>query len=98
MSHETLSAVAGILLSLAFSYIPGLSDWYQALNGVYKRLVMLACLLLVSLGAFGLSCSGWWAFVSCDRAGIVGLIEAFIMAVVANQSAYPLSKPGKAGA
>jgi len=97
MSHETLSAVAGVLLSLAFSYVPGLSAWYETLSGVYKRLVMLACLLLVAIGAFGLSCSGWWAFVSCDRAGIVGLIEAFIMAAIANQSAHQLT-PGNGGA
>jgi len=49
MSPETLSSLAAILLSQAFSYIPGLSDKFATLDGTHKRLIMLAALLLVSL-------------------------------------------------
>ena len=46
MTSEQLAIAAGILLSLAFNYIPGLNDWYQALEGTYKRLIMLLALVL----------------------------------------------------
>ena len=91
MSSATLSSVAGILLSLAFSYILGLNSWFDTLDSTYKRLIMLAALLVVAAGSFGLSCSGWWDFVTCDQGGIVELIEAFVAASIANQMAYKLS-------
>jgi len=51
MSAQLLSAVAGVLLSLLFSYIPGASDWFAALDGTRKRLVMLGALVLVAAGS-----------------------------------------------
>ncbi len=50
MTTETLSATAAILLSLAFSYLPGLSTAYQGLSSIHKRLVMLALLVLTAVG------------------------------------------------
>jgi hypothetical protein len=95
MSPETLSSLAAILLSLAFSYIPGLSDKFAALDGTRKRLIMLGCLLLVSLGAVGLSCSGVLASlvpsISCTQSGIVAVLQSFVLATVANQSTYLVS-------
>ena len=119
LSPELISTVAGILLSLGFSYIPGLADWFNRLGeypdgthdgGTRKRLVMLALLLLVPAGAFGLACSGWLEAVgsnggrpdaglplpACDRPGLVGLAWSFILAAMANQSAYKLTpKPAR---
>lgn len=72
MSAEMIAAIAGGLLSLGFSYIPGLSGWFERLgelpedgydNGTSKRLVMLGLLLLVSASVFGLVCSGWGEIV-----------------------------------
>jgi hypothetical protein len=42
LNEETLAMAAGALLSLAFSYVPGLGDRYGALTPAAKRLVMLA--------------------------------------------------------
>jgi len=50
LSAETLVMVAGALLSLAFSYIPGLQPKYDALPATTKRLVMLGLLVLVGVG------------------------------------------------
>jgi hypothetical protein len=92
---ETLSALAAILLSLAFSYIPGLSDKFAALDGTLKRLIMLACLLVISLGSDGLACSGVLASlvpsISCTQSGIIAVLQSFILATVANQSTYLVS-------
>jgi hypothetical protein len=48
ISSEELCVAAGLLLSLGFSYVPGLSEWFAALAPTYKRLLMLAGLLLVT--------------------------------------------------
>jgi hypothetical protein len=100
MSAEMISACAGILLSLVFSYVPGLSDWFEALDGAHKRLVMLAALVLVVGGMLGLSCLGipqigGAALPACSQAGLLGMLEALVLALVANQAAYLIS-PKKA--
>jgi hypothetical protein len=96
MSAEMLSAVAGMLLSLAFSYVPGLSTWFGELDGVYKRLVMLAALVLVAGGAAALSCLGipqvdGVVLPACDQPGLLSLLEAWVAALVANQATYLIS-------
>jgi hypothetical protein len=106
MTTEMLTLLAGTLLSLGFSYIPGLSDWYGRLGetpdggddgGVRKRLVMLALLAVASGGIFALACverqphSGIDLGVSCDQAGVVGLLKILVMAVIANQGVYKIT-------
>jgi hypothetical protein len=101
MSAEFLAMVAGVVLSLAFSYIPGLSARFDTLSGEGKRLAMLALLFAVAAGSIGLACAGFAAdlglSLTCDRAGIVGTLQAFFLAAMANQAAYALSpKPDRA--
>ncbi len=95
MSAQDLSVYAGILLSFFFSYAPKISDWYNALDATYKRLIMAGALLLVVGGVMGLACGGLGAdlgiSVTCDKAGIIGMIKAFIAALIANQGAYLIS-------
>jgi putative flippase GtrA len=91
MTGTELAAIAGILLSLLFSYLPGLKTWYSQKDSQTQSLIMLVLLLLTATGVYGLSCSGMWSFVTCDNAGIKALIEAFIAALVANQAAYVLT-------
>jgi hypothetical protein len=95
MTADLLSTISGALLSLGFSYLPGASDWFSRLDGTRKRLLMLALLFLSSLAIFGLACAGWAGdlglALTCNQAGILGLLRAFLLAVMANQSAYALS-------
>ena len=48
MTSESLASLAGILLSLVFSYVPGLNTRFDGLEPIYKRLVMLAALLVAT--------------------------------------------------
>jgi len=91
MNETTLASLAGVVLSLAFSYIPGLRDKYATLSPDYKRLVMLGALLLVSIGMFAAGCMGYTANVTCDMAGAQILLGFFITAAVANQGTYMLT-------
>jgi hypothetical protein len=86
-----LASIAGIVLSLLFSYIPGLNAKFAALESMYKRLIMAGLLLLTAAAIFGLSCAGYWPQVTCDRGGVLKLIEVFIAALIANQAAYAIS-------
>ncbi|MBW1994511.1 MAG: hypothetical protein JRI77_08680 [Deltaproteobacteria bacterium] len=95
MTPEILTAVASIVLSLLFSYVPGLNTWYAQLAKEFKQLAMLG-LLVVTGVTFGLACAGvlydlFGMAVTCDQAGALGLVRALIFAIVANQGVYKLS-------
>lgn len=92
MDAAALAVIAGVLLSLAFSYIPGLNKWFEGIAGNAKRLIMLGLLAVVALAVYGIACLGWWDVgVVCDQAGAIALGEQFILAMIANQSAYLIS-------
>lgn len=100
MTLETLTICAATVLSLAFSYIPGLSAWFAAQDGIYKRLIMLGLLTGVSLIAFGIACGGlgpdFGLTVTCDKTGAIELFKTLILAIIANQSVYAITPQTKA--
>ncbi len=91
MTVEQLGALSGVVLSLAFSYVPGLREKFAALETTTKRLIMAALLLVVAAGALGLSCANIVAAVECTQAGLMSLINVYIAALVANQAAFLIS-------
>ncbi len=95
MDSETLSAAAGLLLSLAASYLPGFAEWYAALEGARKRLVMLGLLAAVAGAAYGLACAGFaddlGLRLTCDAPGALALLRAFLTALAVNQATYLLA-------
>jgi len=95
MSVEFLSGIAGVALSLGFSYIPNAESKWAKLDGNSKRLIMLVLLLLVAIVLFVLSCAGlseqFKLAVTCTQAGAIDLLKVFGMAAIANQTAYALS-------
>ena len=92
MDATFLSTISGTVLSLAFSYIPSLKDWYAALEAQGKAVVMLALLALTSIGLFITSCSGYYVVVSCDQAGAIDMAKLFFGALVANQATYLVTR------
>ncbi len=95
MTPEYLSSLAGILLSLLASYLPGFSAWFDNLEPNLKRLFMLPLLLAVAIGSYGVACAGWAGLVdplvSCNTAGLAAIAKAFVAALIANQAAYAIS-------
>jgi hypothetical protein len=97
MSQEQLILIAGAILSLVFSYFPGLKSWYDNLASSNKQLVMLGVLIVVAGGIFGLSCAGvlaqlWPDFaVTCDVASVYTLIQYILLALVSNQATYAIT-------
>jgi len=95
-SPVVLASIVGVILSVFFSYFPKVRDWFAALAGDQKRLIMLGCLVIVAGALYGLNCAGWIQAegLTCDQAGAVTLVNAFVAALVANQTTY-LVTPGK---
>lgn len=92
MTSDQLSAAAGILLSLAFSYLPGLRQWYAEQEPEHKALGMLAALVIVGVLEFAISCARLQPIVPCTQDGAWGLVRAFVAAAIANQTTYTLTK------
>lgn len=93
MDSETLSRIAGVVLSLVFSYIPGLNTWFGALQSTTKQLVMGVLLVAVAAVIFGMSCAGIGSFaIACTVAGAYGFFQVLIVALVANQATYLITK------
>lgn len=92
LTPAILTMIAGVVLSLAFSYIPGLNVKFAALPGEIKRLIMLLLLLLTAATIFVMGCTGiLQAGLTCDKDGFWTLVYIFILAVIANQSAYAIT-------
>lgn len=95
MDANSIVAAGGIVLSLAFSYAPGLREWYDAQSPNDRRLVMGALLLVVATTVFGLGCAGIGvdpfqsplvamdpnAAARCTQAGAVDMIGQFLLAL-----------------
>jgi len=96
MTPEILAGAVAVLLSLAFSYIPGLNAWYAALGKEVKQLIMLLLMVVVAGVSYGLACAGWLAdltgiVMACDKASFLGLVKTLVVAIIANQGVYSLS-------
>jgi uncharacterized membrane protein len=92
MSENLLVMVAGMVLSLGFGYVPGLSDWYERQDSKRKALVMLAALLLAVVVILVGSCYLRYAWITCDEAGWKLLASMFLYALLANQGTYQIAK------
>lgn len=98
MTPETLALFAGSLLSILFSVVPILKPWYEGLTGLSKRLVMAGVLLLASVVIYAAACLSFLniilpgASITCTEEGIWSLAQVFLLAVVANQATFILTK------
>lgn len=89
VSSELIVSIAGIVLSLLFSYIPGLRTWFAALVTETKQLIMLGLLVLVTGAIYALGCYGVLdTGIECGKAGVIALVQMLILGVVSNQAAY----------
>ena len=96
VTSEMIVAIAGVVLSLLFSYIPGLRVWYAGLVSEKKQLIMLGLLALVSGGIFALGRFDILEVsVTCDKPGAISLIFMLVSGIVANQATYLITPAAK---
>ncbi len=94
ITAESLALVTGAILSLCFSYIPGLKDWFDPLENKYKQAIMGGLLIVVAFAIYGLSCASVLNYFTCDKTGLMQVINILVMALIANQSVYLITKKG----
>lgn len=90
MTSERLAFLAGALISLACSYLPGLKTKWADLPSESKRLIMGGLMLAVAGTAFGLGCAGIGP-ITCDQPSLLTLGTTLIYALVANKTTYDYS-------
>jgi hypothetical protein len=88
MTVQELGQIAGVILSLAVAYIPGIRERFDALDGPGKARVMAALLLVAAVGVFGYGCVN--TLVPCTVAGAKELFGVLVAALVANQATFLL--------
>lgn len=89
---ELLAGIVAAIISLAFSYIPGLSEKFAALAGEYKRLIMAGLMVVVAGAVYAGSCLNLLSIgVACDKPGVLQLISIVLAALIANQGVYAIS-------
>ena len=92
LSSEMLVSIAGVVLSLLFSYIPGLRTWYAGLVAEVKQLIMLGLIILVSGAVFALGCYDILSTgIACDRYGVISLVWMVVLGLTSNQAAYMIT-------
>ena len=96
LTPENVSYLVGVVLSLAFSYIPKLESAYNGLEPMYKRLVMLILLVAAAGAIYGLSCAGFIGqTLTCDKEGLMTFGKLLYDLAVANQVTFLLTKSSK---
>lgn len=91
MNATELSAAAGIVLSLAFSYTPRLKDWFGAKDATTKRLIMLLLLVVVTAGALLYKCGLAEGAPLCVTTNWHEYAVALVAAAITNQTTYQLT-------
>lgn len=89
MTAEQIASIAGVALSLALSYIPGLNGLWDKQPNDVKRAVLGLLLVGSAAGALVWQYQGDWALI---QANWVGAVQALIAALVASQATYVITK------
>lgn len=92
MTLEELVALVGIVVSLLFSYFPGIQQWFEPLPSNTKRLLQVAVAVVVSGAVFGLGCAGLAQGFACSVDGAIAAVRLLVVFIVTNQAAYAITK------
>ncbi len=95
-----LSLILGTALSLVFTLVPQLRDWFEALDAKSKSQVMAISLLIVAVAVTILSCYGVITAVVCTQMGVWTFVTTTVvnalLALNSNQATYLITKNLKA--
>lgn len=86
-----LFTIAGLLLSVLGSYIPGFNTWFAKKSKEFKQLLMLIAILVVAVVIAVLSFTGVWVLIAPTKNGVIMLVLYVLMAIVSNQGVYSIT-------
>ena len=87
---EVILGIAGVVLQLAFQYLPWVKDWFDGLAN--KGLVALALDVVVGAALFGIACSPFaeqlGIGLACETATVFLLLKAIFILAMSQQATY----------
>ncbi len=91
--YEVLVGLAGVLLSAAFTYWPGLRKEFAGLKSEHKQLVNLVLIVVLSAVMFTFNCTHFVLIpgLDCTTEGIKPLLMYLFLAAGGNQLTYKFS-------
>lgn len=96
-SNLSATVLIGLItgaVSVAFSYIPFLYNWYSPLAAGTKKLIMAALILVSALVIFGLDCANLLnTSLTCTASDLNDIVYAVMFGAATNQAIYSLTKP-----
>jgi len=93
LTTETLlTALVGWVISAIFKYIPILRQKFDLLNGLWKRLIIIAASLIASAAVFTLKCGGISVPIlePCTQAGVLAFASIALTVALNSQAAFLL--------
>lgn len=93
LTPELVAAVVAGVLSLAFTYIPGLREKFAALSEDVKKSIMGGLTILAAVVVYVLACtpSLGFPFVACPEGGVWSLAAIVLVALGVNQGVDRIS-------
>lgn len=96
ITPELLGGIFAGALSLVFTFVPSVRDWYDPMPEAKKRQVNAIGTLLIALGIFGLACfslaADFGLGIACTRADGVKLFNVLFYTFGANLLVYNATK------
>lgn len=88
-----LVTLAGVVLSLLFTYMPKLRVQFAGLASETKQLVNLILSVLLAAIVFAFTCTNFVIFpgVECTKDGVIAVVVYIFLAAGGNQLTYKLS-------
>lgn len=95
-TQAQLAVAVGAVLSLAFTFLPVLKDWFDKRTGSERAQVMAILIVLVGVAITALSCANILTEVPCTRDGVMefflGAVVNSVFALTANQATHQITK------
>ncbi len=95
-TQAQLALVTGGVLSLAFTFVPFLKNWFDERTPEERAQVMAVLIVAVGFAVTGLSCAGVLTDIPCTREGVkeffLGAIVNSLFALSANQATHQITK------
>ena len=90
---DLLVGIVGTIISLIFSYVPSLNTWFAGKTDDFKKLSMLAMMVITTVVAFILACTDFITIANfvCAKGTALDFVRVLITAVIANQGVYMIS-------
>jgi hypothetical protein len=93
---NAIAALAGMLLSLSFRYVPGLKNWFERLSSEGKSGVMAVMIVIAGIGTLLWQCSSSEdSMINCLSLGWKEYARAVFSALVTNQATHQITPSEK---